>query len=214
MSPNEVKTFFETLVDDDNITDANALVIMNVAKDKLFARRQWEFLKTTDDSNTASGKTYTLPTSFSEMIELWIDDVRVEGIRPSQRRLFRDAYSRYYIDIPNNNLVLTYIPTGGTIYMDYIRETDALTLVDTDIATTIVGFKKSFHALLAYEMAQVYFMQDVGDRRDSWRPEHKGEYNDLLNLMIKHDESLKSTGQSTAIPAVGQPTNHPNVLDN
>jgi len=217
MTPNEVKAHFEFLVDDDNVSDANALVMMNVAKDKLFARREWQFLKAMDDSNTTSGstnETFAFPTRFSQMVTMWIGETEIVGIRPEQRRLFRNSFKRYYLDIPNQTVQLTYTSESGqVVYMDYLLETADLELDDTDISTTILGFKKSFHAVLAYEMAKVFFYQDTGDKGDSWHLQHQAEYQDLFNLMKRHDEALKISAQHSAIPYAGYPTDQENVLN-
>jgi len=215
MTSNELKTFFEFLVDDTIDSDRFQDIIQIVSR-RLWTQRPWEFLKTNTDATTASigTLTYSLPSDFLLPLPIWVGDTQIYPIARDQRRLFRNSFNRYYLDIKNDNYVFTQSPSkADTIYFDYIYNPTDITLSDTDIETTVPGFLSAFHPLLAYEAAKTYFYQDTGSKSDSWAVEHEIEYQKLYSQMVEYDHSLKTAAQNSAIPDIYYPTNNPDVIE-
>ena len=215
MTGNSLKTYFEFLVDD-SIEDGRFLDIIQIAARRLWTQRPWEFLKTSVDTTSATvgTTTYSLPSDFLLPLPIWAGDVQIYPIARDQRRLFRNSFNRYYLDIKNSNFIFTQSPTKeDIIYFDYIYNPTNLALDDVDIETTIPGFLGAFHPLLAYEAAKTFFYQDTGAKSDSWASEHQAEYNNLYRQMVDYDHALKTSAQNSAIPDIYYPSNNSNVID-
>ena len=217
MTPNEIKEQFYFFVDDEDVSEDNVYILMNSALNRIYTMRPWEFLKTNVDSNsTAIGtSSYDLPTDFLFPLPIYIGTIEVEPIDRSKRMIFKEAFSRYYIDWKNSKFTLTYEPTTSeVIYFDYIYQPDQLTtsVKDTDLETTIPGYKKAFHTLLAYEMAKLFYYQDAGAKSDSWSTEWEVERVKLYNDMEAYDAQLKASAQNSSIPYVGE-SDYPNVIN-
>lgn len=216
MTGQEIKELYEFLVDDSNVSVDNFLTMTRNEIQKLAINpQQFEIFQTNDDSQTTtSGVPYiSLPTDFLQPIDLWIGDQNIKGIARRNRRLFRNSSYRYYIDWKNSRFVLTNNPTNSQIvYIDYIYQPNNVEL-DVDLETTIPGFKKAFHPLLAYNMAETFFYQDTGSKVDSWDREHKTKKEEIMKMFIEWDQMLKITAQNSAIIDVSAPTNNPNVID-
>ena len=215
MTTDELLTCFNFLVDD-TIEDDRFLDIIKIASNRLWTQRPWEFLKTNTDATTASVGTtaYSLPADFLLPLPIWLGDTHVLPIARDQRRMFRNSFNRYYLDIKNSQYVFTQSPfKADTIYFDYIYNPSVLALSDVDIETTVPGFKAAFHPLLAYEAAKTFYYQDTGAKSDSWAPEQQAEYNNLYKQMIEYDTALKSAAQDSAIPDIYTPTYNSDVIE-
>lgn len=214
MTGSELLTYFNFLVDD-SIEDDRFEDIIQIASRRLWVQRPWEFLKTnTDATSTAVGTTtYSLPADFLLPLPIWAGDTQVYPIARDQRRLFRNSFNRYYLDLKNSNFILTQSPTSvETIYFDYIYNPSDIEVDDTDIETTVPGFLSAFHPLLAYEAAKTFFYQDTGSKADSWSREYEAEYQNLYAQMIEYDNALKASAQNSAIPEIYYPNNNPDVI--
>lgn len=218
MTPNELKTFYEELIDDTTLSQSTIFTYFSNALNAIWLKRPWEIAKKTDDtkSTTVGGTTITFPTDFLSPIKMYIGDTEIMPIKKEDRRLFKDSNLRYYTDWANSYFKLTYSPTSAeTVYLDYIYEpTDPFTtaLQDTDIKTTIPGFIKAFHPLVAYEAAKMFYAQEVGSKNDNWWTEFQLEYDKLYSNMEKWDASLKSNAQNTSIATYGA-TNRSDVIE-
>ena len=215
MTGSELKTYFEFLVDD-SIEQDRFEDIIQIASRRIWVSRPWEFLKTSDDTVMATpGKTeYTLPTDFLLPLPIWVGDTHIAPIAREQRRLFRNSYNRYYIDLKNSKYVFTQAPSKtDTIYFDYIYNPTDIQVDATDIATTVPGFIAAFHPLLAYEAAKTFFYQDTGAKSDSWAGEHEMEYQRLYKELVEYDNALKVSAQNTSMPDIYYPSYNPNVID-
>jgi len=214
MTGNQLLTYFNFLVDD-TIEDDRFLDIIQIAARRLWTQRPWEFLKTNTDATSASigTLTYSLPADFLLPLPIWVGSTQIYPIARDQRRLFRNSFNRYYLDIKNSQYVFTQSPSkADTIYFDYIYNPSDVALDDTDITTTIPGFLSAFHPLLAYEAAKTFFYQDTGAKSDSWAPEQQAEYNNLYNQMVEYDHALKTSAQNSAIPEIYYPNHNSDVI--
>jgi hypothetical protein len=206
MTPNELKSLYEDLIDDTNLSQSSVFTFFNNSFNAIWIKRPWEIAKKSDDTKTTSvGVTYVaLPFKFLKPLPIWIGSTQILPIKREDRRLFKDSAFRYYVDWQTLTIKLTYSPTSAeTIYWDYIYEPDnafTVTLEDTDLETTIPGFKKAFHPLVAYEAAKMFYYQEVGSKNDSWTAEMEVEYQRLYNLMATWDAELKMSAQNTSIP--------------
>jgi len=206
MSPNELKTLYETLIDDENLSQDSVFTFFNNSFNAIWVRRPWEIAKKSDDSKmtTVGGTSIALPSKFLKPLPIWIGSTKILPIKREDRRLFKDSAFRYYVDWQTSTIKLTYSPTSAeTIYWDYIYEPDnafTVDLEDTDLETTIPGFKKAFQPLVAYECAKMFYYQEVGSKSDNWTAEMEAEYQRLYNLMVSWDAELKIGSQDTAIP--------------
>ena len=217
MTPSEIKAQYEFFVDDEEVSEDTIYVLMNTALNNMYALRPWDFLKTNDDTDSTviGTSSYDLPSDFLFPLPVYIGTQQVEPIDRAKRMLYKEAFSRYYIDWKNGKYVLTYSPTtSDTIYFDYIYQPDQITTAykDTDFETLVPGFKKAFHILLAYEMAKIYYYQDAGSKADSWANEWEVERIKLFNSMEDYDAQLKAVAQNSSIPYVGESKYH-NVIN-
>lgn len=209
MTPNEIQSLYEDLIDDTNLSQSTVFNFFNNSFNAIWVKRPWEIAKKSDDTkSTAVGvTTVALPTDFLSPLPIYIGDTEILPIKREDRRLFKDSNLRYYVDWQTSTIKLTYSPTSAeTIYWDYIYEpANAFTvaLENTDVETTIPGFKKAFHPLVAYEAAKMFYYQEVGSKNDSWTAEMEGEYQRLYQLMATWDANLKSAAQNTSIPTYG-----------
>lgn len=165
MSPNDVLTFFKSLVDDE--PDATMLAVLaDTAYTKRNASRYWSFLLALDTSITQGSTdtwltTHNLPSDFDDVF-------RVFGGAGGQNEYhpipFEDilnwisAQNHYTIDYANSQIRFT----GGaqrTIYMWYRKlPTSLIGLSDAQkTSSTTILWPKQFCPLLAYDMAEMYF---------------------------------------------------------
>lgn len=206
MTPNELKSFYESLIDDTNLSQTSVFTFFTNAFNAIWIKRPWEIAKKSNDTKTTSvGVTsVTLPTDFLMPLPIWIGSTQILPIKREDRRLFKDSMFRYYVDWQTSTIKLTYNPTSSeTIYWDYIyKPTNPFTvaLADTDVATTVPGFIDTFHPLVAYEAAKMFYYQEVGSKNDNWTQEMEAEYQRLYNLMATWDANLKIGAQNTSIP--------------
>jgi len=209
MSPDDITTFYQGLVDDEpdrNISD----VLMDVAYTKRNAARFWSFLLALDTSITqGSGDTWqtthNLPANFDE-------PYRVFGGAGGQNEYQQVPYDdilnwisspmRYAIDYVNSQMRFT----GGaaqTIYMWYKKlPTSLIGLTEAQkAATTTVLWPKQFCPILAFDMAQIQ-MGGI-DADDIARPQAQfmnAAHRELYNSMIAWDTKrhMKARDNSAA----------------
>lgn len=206
MTPNELKSLYVSLIDDDNLSQDTVFQFFNVSFNALWIKRPWDISKKSDDTKTTSvGVTsIALPSKFLKPLPIWIGSTQILPIKREDRRLYKDSAFRYYVDWQTSTIKLTYIPTSAeTIYWDYIYEPDnafTVALQDTDLETTIPGFKKAHHPIVAYEAAKLFYYQEVGSKEDNWTTEMEAERVKLYNSMVTWDGELKAAAQDSSIP--------------
>lgn len=206
MTPNTLKTLFESLVDDTNLSQSVVFTFFQNSFNAIWIKRPWEIAKSSDDTKTTSAgvTSIALPTDFLSPLPIWIGSTQILPIKKEDRRLFKDSSFRYYIDWKTRTMKLTYSPTASeTIYWDYIYKTNnpfTSALEDTEIEVTAPGFLEAFQPLVAYEAAKMFYYQEVGSKNDNWSAEMEYEYQRLYNLMASWDAGLKTSSQNSSIP--------------
>jgi len=161
-------------------SDDDALISANIALDEIFADRDWKFLL----------KTATLPagtlslasiTDLGKVIDVWAEGSEEPLRKATFQQRFDSSYD-YWIDVPNNTLVLineTYINTN--LVVDYKFKPDALTDSNTPITVD------HLNALVAYRMGLQYFRKDQDTTIYNTLVEKEDT---TMNLLIAYNESL------------------------
>lgn len=228
MSPNEIRIFFESLVDDAPDT-ATSEVLMDVAYSKRNASRFWTFLLKLDSSITQGATNtwlteHSLPSAdgsaFDEMY-------RVFGGAGGQNEYFPvpfedvlnsiSAQNRYTIDYLNNKIRFT----GGaaqTIYMWYkYVPTSLIGLTEAQkAATTTVVWMKRFCPIIAFDMAAMYLGGiDADDIARQQVPFQNATHRELYNAMIAWDTKrrMKMFGNSSTPLRTGNELTPADVVD-
>lgn len=193
MTGTEIKTLFETLVDDSTVDSTTAFQLMNIAKNEVEAERPWEMLKAVDTaSSTASGDTYatakSLPTDFGTSLELYVGDDTIPYMQIpfDQKEKFKNIDRRWFIDMANSNFHLCGTQTETkTLRLFYIKATD-------DIAAgTSPVWPTRFHGIIAYKMAELFYALEAGEKGRSWDDRWSRNYQMLKDQMIYWDANLK-----------------------
>jgi hypothetical protein len=179
---------------DDTIDSDTALSLANNAKDKVEGERPWEFLKAHDATNIASTSgnyltQYSLPSDFAYELAIALSlgsDYLTQIKTPFEYRvLHKDASGRYYLDMANSKISLC-----GTIAKAYILNIFYIkTTPDLTLATSPVWPR--FHRLIAFDMADLWFAMDQGDKSRDWSPRWRAEQEILRQGMRNWDSKLK-----------------------
>jgi|SRR3990167_880108 len=158
-----IKTFVETgLLDGQTINDTFFYQLLNIAKTKIEAERNWMVLKKQDSSQTEnSGDTFlttkTLPSDFANMIKLFTAKSDGSGqifytpIPFDQRYAYQNSSRVFWIDIANKTFGLCGTHNESrTIHLIY-RSTS------TDISSeTSWVFPSRFHGILGFMVAVMF----------------------------------------------------------
>lgn len=192
------------LVDDTTLDSARALELINAAYQNICSRRVWNFLVTSDTSNTISSSTtaYALPSDFLLPVAVRTYDTAQDSYNEmafvpfSTRRKYHNSSGYVTIDKVNDTLVLTSSPSddliGDTIELDY-------TYLPSDITVAAVGapgvdpvLPEAFQSILAYEAAKNFFYAEQSDRvsEGGFDVKMAGEYNRLYSALIDYDMQL------------------------
>lgn len=159
MTPKELKTFFEGLVDDSHDV-THTYQLMALTKNKIERREKPPMLLDVNSSKSRSaGDTYLstkdLPSDFREMIELYVGTTRYSQIPFVDRIRFKDAAHRFYIDHKNSKFGIC--GTAGaseTIHQHYLIKTTDPSESNED--NSIFVWPSDFHPLIAFEMAGLH----------------------------------------------------------
>lgn len=190
MNGQQLQDFTEELVDD-SIDDTLFLILLNTAKDKLEAERQWAYLLAVDATQSASaGDTYlsmkALPADFAEDVRVLIDTQELLPIPFEQRILYKDSPNYYYIDLANSNFAVTRVGTGGIINLIYKKYSPALTVATSPL------FPERFHPILGYDVAAVYLSGvDIDDIASSQTAAHRMASLELRRAMAGWDANFR-----------------------
>lgn len=159
MIGSELKTFVESLIDDD-IEDTLFYTLLNIAKDQIEDSREWEVLKKWDLTLTyLTGDTYltpkTLPVDFRSMFaegEVYLGENNPYFPVPYKDIYKYNNFARHYtIDYLNNKLyILGSEASNCSIYLPYLGTSNDI------IATTAWAFPSRFHPLLGLMVAGFY----------------------------------------------------------
>ena len=199
---------FEFLVDDTTTDSTRVLELINAGYQAICSRRVWNFLISTDTSNTiASGTTaYSLPADFLLPVSVRSYDTASDAyenwaiVPYRNRRDYHNSTGYVTIDKKNSNIILTASPSdaylGDTIELDY-------TYLPTDLSTsTEPVLPEAFHSILAYEAAKNYFYSEQSDRvtEGAFDAKMAGEYNRLYSALIDYDTLYDDTLDDNYMP--------------
>jgi|14_taG_2_1085336.scaffolds.fasta_scaffold02038_4 hypothetical protein len=197
MTGAEIITQFQFLVDDDNTSEAQALILLNIAYKRLLASREWNFLNKGISSDTVASGTsaYALPSDFLSPMKITLQnsanlsDYYEMSPVPWRRRLeYASSDNYFYIDPVNSNYVFTKSPpasrVGWAVFFDYLYE-------PSDIASgTSPIFNSAFHPIIAYEMARHFWYNEQDEKSRMFNNEMNAEYVLMLNQMQQWDERI------------------------
>jgi len=156
-----LKTFIESLTDDQSIDSVLLYQLINIAKTRIEEERNWKILEVEDTSESAgTGNTFlsmkTLPTDFGNDIGLFVAETGgvatwYQPIPYSRRYSYKDSSRRYYIDLANSQYALTgKMSVSQTIHLIYRKTSTTIT------STVEWVFPDRFHPLLGFLVAEMY----------------------------------------------------------
>lgn len=192
MTGEELKTMAESLIDD-SIDEVLFYQLLNVAKTKLEEKKDWEYLKTFDDSNSVDSSTnyltmFDLPERFRSVAKLYLgdDSEYLRGVQFEERAAYRNTAS-YYIDYANEKFALTgSYQNEKTINMFYLRYTEKIESGTSPI------FPERFHEILSFMVAGYYTGGvDADDIYARMSPAHKYAAQELELSMNMWDNKIK-----------------------
>ncbi len=196
MTGQELKSYVEDIIEE-TFSDSKFLSLLNREKRKLERKRNWNFLKAFDNSNTsASGDTYltmkTLPTDFMSPISMYIsgDSYPYKEVPFVDRENWQNRSRVYYIDYINSQMGIT-APQNGTINLYYKKKTADLTLLTSPV------FPVQYHEILAYGIIEGWYLgEDTDDLNNKKAMYWQREYNDMLNDMKQWDAMITANEQN------------------
>jgi hypothetical protein len=190
----EIMEFFEEIIDD-SVDDDLKLSLVNTAKDGIETERDWEMLKTVNETGQVkSGENQdtvrSLPTDILTPLNIYIGD----GTSPyipvpiEHKRRYRELSNCYAIDWKNQKFyILDTFGSTQTIYFNYIYQTP--TLSDSENPIWPIPFRK----LIAFRMAEVYL---GGIDSDEYNARvslvHRNEADTIFKNMKFWDAKLKT----------------------
>ena len=196
MLGSELKTFVEGLIDEDDIDSTLFYQLLNVAKNKLEADRDYMYIRTKDATQTANpGDTYLtakdLPDDFRKPLTIFVGDSLHSGVGFEDQIRYKDSGQKYYLDIANDQFfIMGQVSSAKTITMSYVKFTDDIT------ATTSPLFPARFHPLLGFIVAGYWTMGvDADNIYARMSPEHKLAAKMLLDSMVRWDDDLALASQ-------------------
>ncbi len=173
MNGQEIINIFRRYVGDEGVDDDLALDLLNTVKDMVEGDRPWRMLVKEDSSQTfGASDTYLtskdLPDDFFSDIKLKLgtessdDYIEYDSCELEERRRF-SASQRYCIDLAGEVFyVLGSVSQTYTIYLYYIKETPAITLITSPVWPT------KFQRLIPLLMAEIH---KGGVDADTWNLE-------------------------------------------
>lgn len=192
MTTLEIIEFAEGLIDDTFDQDV-ALSLLNVAKDKIEGERDWEFLKKTA-TGSATTAAISAPADFRYTLSMYVGTQPYRQIPFEQKQLFQSSANCWYFDAGNSNLYLIGITSGQTYYHYYIKTTDELTA-----SVNPTWWPTRFHRLLGFELAEMYYAIDQGERGRSWDDKMALQKELLRRSMVDWDANLKRRANENAV---------------
>lgn len=202
MTGEQLLTMFKEIVGDSNFDETTAYIFLNTAKTKVELRREWEFLKAVDESNTVTGNytnAYSLPSDFLlplQMDCIFVNDTyQITPIRPEKwRQHYKNGgYAKF--DISNDHFYLSGTLTAGQrITLNYQKSTDTIT------STNSVSWPvEDWHPLVAYEAADLYYTSEGVQAQDNKSAEWMVAKKSIEQSMIDYDTRLKLSYQNYTV---------------
>jgi len=199
MNGEQLINLFKECVGDDNFDETSAYIFLNTAKTKIELKREWEFLKAVDESNSTTGNwtnEYTLPSDFLTPIVMdclkVADTQNITMVRPEKWRSYYKNSGYAKIDIANSKFYLSgTLQSGQRITLNYIKKTDTID------ATTEVGWTlEDWHPLVAYEAAELYYIAEGVDPSSNMAFAWRSAKEAIYQSMIDYDTRLKLAYQN------------------
>lgn len=202
MIAQDVLELFQTIVDDDEISEVQSLIMMNNAEMIVEDMRDWVVLRKKDKTLTHSASdTYltphTLPTDFKQVRQ---DKVFVQFADGSTKQIHpiafddieaeKDSYGYFAIDYsttsPKIYLTGTY-SQSVTIVLNYIKRSSTITAL-----ADILIWPGTYGSILAYQMAKIYSGGIDGDDTNfRMSPYQLAEFKSLYSAMCMWDGKLQ-----------------------
>jgi len=200
MNPSDVKTYFETLIDDtwDNVS---AYLLMQNAQEKLETTRDWVVLRKVDRTlSVTPSDTYltarSLPTDFQAVRKVVIQGEPLTAIDFDQQEEYKDCPGYYFIDLANRKLHLTGV--WNQTYTINLFYRSKMGDIDPDNPDTVPFPWTGKKALVvAYDMAEFHKGGVDGDDRNyQMSPEQLRQKRAMHNALIQEDTTaqLKAMG--------------------
>lgn len=200
MNPSEVKTYFETLIDDtwDNVS---TYLLMQNAQEKLETTRDWVCLRKVDRTQTVTSNNtylteYDLPTDFQAIRKVTINGEPVNAIDFDQQEEYKNCNNYYFIDSKNKKLHLTGTYNQNyTIVIFYRSKMGDIDPDNPDATPFPWTGKKAL--VVAYDMADFHKGGVDGDDRNyQMSPEQRRQQRAMHNALIQEDTTaqLKAMG--------------------
>lgn len=184
--------FFENIIEDSLDTDT-AYILMNNAKNKVEEERDWEMLKKLATASAGSSA-IALPADYRSTLQVYVNNQPCQQIPFEQKNLFANSALRWYLDFANGNIYLLGSNITGTFNHYYKKTT-------SDIASgTEPVWPSRFHPLLAFEMAELYFAVDQGDRPRSWDDKWNTQKQFLRFSMVDWNVALVRRAVENGMP--------------
>lgn len=194
MTGTEIITSFELQVGDlTELSTTEELALLNRVYNRICNDRPWEFLKKAASLTQSTSLPYiALPSDFAYMVPNYnysgVDayaqgNVTLVGtnydpyelVPFSDRRRYRDANNKAYLDAVNNRIYFTKQPTAtNAVEFDYIY-------TPTDVAAgTSPVFPARFHPMIVYAMASEDFVIQLSDKAKSYAPENEARFKQYM----------------------------------
>jgi len=196
MTDPEILTQFEGLIDD-TLDQTLEIQLANTAKNR-FEREQKLLIhqKERATQTTTAGQTYTTSYTLAADFRAWVNLYRgttlLHPVPFAKRVSHRSSPDRFWTDHRQSKFYLA--GTQGvaeTLTETYIYKTDDISASTVSSAATTLTWPSEFHALLAYEMAKVYYAIDAGDKSRAWDDRWEAHYAILRKAFIDWDADLK-----------------------
>lgn len=185
MNGQDLIDFFSNLIDQSgsNPMDSDfSLQLLNIAKTKLEEEKDWQYLKKKVSLSGTAGASTTLPTDFNRPIKISSNQTPVPLVPWDNYELWTDGF---YVDI-NSNTIVAIGNYNTTPIMTYKSFSPDITLA------TSPSFPSRFHALLAYEMTDIYLSGIDGDQLNiELSTYHRNQYQLLKSAMFSWDDGLQ-----------------------
>lgn len=194
MDGQEIIEFFVNLVDDGEDLDQDFLLgLATAAKDKVEGERPWEMLKKKQTGSAVTGG-ILLPDDYGQTVAMRVNGQKYRQVPYEQQDVFENSALAWYLALGEAKFYLSGANLSGTYKHFYCRTTDPLTVDTSPI------WPERFHKLIPYEMAELYYAIDQGDRVRAWDDKWTIQKTFFRNLMVDWDTALQIRANENQIP--------------
>lgn len=190
MTGTEIIAKFREMVDDE-LDVTYELELLNDAINEIEMLKDWEVLKTETSYSITAGQSYedtqALPTRFMNDIKV------IKGDNTEyQKYSFDDRYSKvnasngYFLDMANGKI--GFVGTNLSTVTVYLYAT--IGSADISIGEEW-SFPARFHKAIAYQMAELYYASNAGEKNRSWDDRWALRFQKIISNMEMWDDRLK-----------------------